>query len=144
MESPEHRTVRICRSLRSRRPGSGSALAVLIPSTRIAAVAANALASLSKLAPGRIDFGVGTGFTGRGAMRLGVVRLAELEEYHMPAWSAGEGGDPGLGAAEDQGVDVVGAFVGIDRFEVHHVADHVVLVGDAVAAVHVAGGPGDV
>ena len=41
---------------------------VLIPSNRIAAVTANAFASLNKLAPGRIDFGVGTGFTGRRAM----------------------------------------------------------------------------
>jgi 5,10-methylenetetrahydromethanopterin reductase len=54
---------------------------VLIPSNRIAAVVANAFASLNKLAPGRIDFGVGTGFTGRRAMGLGAVRLAELEEY---------------------------------------------------------------
>jgi 5,10-methylenetetrahydromethanopterin reductase len=54
---------------------------VLIPSNRIAAVAANAFASLNKLAPGRIDFGVGTGFTGRRAMGLGAVRLGELEEY---------------------------------------------------------------
>src|SRR6202051_5088404 len=37
---------------------------VLIPSNRIAPVTANAFASLNKLAPGRIDFGVGTGFTG--------------------------------------------------------------------------------
>ena len=36
---------------------------VLIPSNRFAPVAANALASLAKLAPGRIDFGVGTDFT---------------------------------------------------------------------------------
>lgn len=54
---------------------------VLIPSNRIAAVAANAFASLNKLAPGRIDFGVGSGFTGRRAMGLGAVRLAEMEEY---------------------------------------------------------------
>jgi 5,10-methylenetetrahydromethanopterin reductase len=54
---------------------------VLIPSNRIAPVAANAFASLNKLTPGRIDFGVGTGFTGRRAMGLGAVRLAELEEY---------------------------------------------------------------
>ena len=54
---------------------------VLIPSNRIAAVAANAFASLNKLAPGRIDFGVGTGFTGRRAMGLGAVRLADMEEY---------------------------------------------------------------
>ena len=54
---------------------------VLIPSNRIAPVAANAFASLNRLAPGRIDFGVGTGFTGRRAMGLGALRLAEMEEY---------------------------------------------------------------
>ncbi len=54
---------------------------VLIPSNRIAAVAANAFASLNQLAPGRIDFGVGTGFTGRRAMGLGAIRLAEMEDY---------------------------------------------------------------
>jgi 5,10-methylenetetrahydromethanopterin reductase len=54
---------------------------VLIPSNRIAAVTANAFASLNKLAPGRIDFGVGTGFTGRRAMGLGAVKLADMEEY---------------------------------------------------------------
>ena len=54
---------------------------VLIPSNRIAAVAANAFASLNKLAPGRIDFGVGTGFTGRRAMGLGAVKLGDMEEY---------------------------------------------------------------
>ena len=48
---------------------------VLIPSNRIAPVAANAFASLNKLAPGRIDFGIGTGFTGRRAMGLGAVKL---------------------------------------------------------------------
>ena len=42
---------------------------------------ANAFASLNKLAPGRIDFGVGTGFTGRRAMGLGAVKLADMEEY---------------------------------------------------------------
>src|SRR5216110_342963 len=54
---------------------------VLVPSNRIAAVTANAFASLNKLAPGRIDFGVGTGFTARRAMGLGAVKLAALEEY---------------------------------------------------------------
>src|SRR5579883_2307660 len=54
---------------------------VLIPSNRIAPVTANALASLNKLAPGRIDFGVGTGFTGRRAMGLDAIRLRDLEEY---------------------------------------------------------------
>jgi 5,10-methylenetetrahydromethanopterin reductase len=54
---------------------------VLIPSNRIAPVTANAFASLNALAPGRIDFGVGTGFTGRRTMGLGAIRLAEMEDY---------------------------------------------------------------
>ena len=51
---------------------------VLIPTNRIAPVTANALASLNQLAPGRIDFGVGTGFTGRRAMGLGAIKLADM------------------------------------------------------------------
>jgi 5,10-methylenetetrahydromethanopterin reductase len=54
---------------------------VLIPSNRIAPVAASALASLNALAPGRIQFGVGTGFTGRRTMGLPAITLARLEEY---------------------------------------------------------------
>ena len=54
-----------------------------------------------------------------------------------------EGLDPSLRAPQDQGVDVVGALVGVDRLEIQDVADHVVLVRDAVAAVHVAGGARD-
>jgi 5,10-methylenetetrahydromethanopterin reductase len=54
---------------------------VLIPSNRIAPVAATAFASLNKLAPGRIDFGISTGFTGRRAMGLGAVKLADMAEY---------------------------------------------------------------
>ena len=54
-------------------PGMGvlvETTGVLIPSNRIAAVAANAFASLNKLAPGRIDFGVGTGFIGLTTRRV--------------------------------------------------------------------------
>ena len=54
---------------------------VLIPSNRIAAVTANAFASLNKLAPGRVDFGISTGFTGRRTMGLGAVRLSDMEDY---------------------------------------------------------------
>lgn len=54
---------------------------VVIPSNRIAPVTANAFATLNKLAPGRIDMGLGTGFTGRRAMGLGAMKLAEFEEY---------------------------------------------------------------
>ena len=39
---------------------------------------------------------------------------------------------------------IVRAFVGVDGFQVDHVADDVVFVMDAVAAVHVACHAGDV
>jgi 5,10-methylenetetrahydromethanopterin reductase len=54
---------------------------VLIPSNRIAPVAAAAFASLNQLAPGRIICGISTGFTGRRTMGLGAVKLADMEEY---------------------------------------------------------------
>jgi len=52
----------------------------------------------------------------------------------MPVWVA----------AEDQRMDVVRALVGVDGFQIHQMADHVKFVVDAVAAMHVAGEPGDV
>lgn len=54
---------------------------VLIPSGRIPPVTASALASLNKLAPGRIDFGISTGFTGRRTMGVGAIKLAAMEDY---------------------------------------------------------------
>jgi 5,10-methylenetetrahydromethanopterin reductase len=57
------------------------ATGVLIPSNRISPVAANGLATLAKLAPGRIDFGVGSGFTARRTMGQSAVKLADLERY---------------------------------------------------------------
>jgi len=57
------------------------ATGVLIPSNRIAPVAASGLASLNALAPGRIDFGISTGFTARRTMGVGPVKLADMEEY---------------------------------------------------------------
>ncbi|MEQ8485705.1 MAG: LLM class flavin-dependent oxidoreductase [Pseudomonadales bacterium] len=54
---------------------------VLIPSNRIEPVTANALASLNKIAPGRIDFGVGTGFTGRRTMGLRAIPLDQMKAY---------------------------------------------------------------
>lgn len=54
---------------------------VLIPSNRNEAVTANALASLNRLAPGRIDFGVGTGFTGRRTMGQRAITLERMAAY---------------------------------------------------------------
>ncbi len=65
-----HETTRI-------RLGTG----VLVPSNRIEPVAANALASLNQLAPGRIDFGVGTGFTARRTMGQGAIPLQQTRRY---------------------------------------------------------------
>ena len=57
------------------------ATGVLIPSNRIAPVAASALGSLNALAPGRIEFGISTGFTGRRTMGLKRVKQADMKEY---------------------------------------------------------------
>ena len=54
---------------------------VLIPSNRIEPVTANALASLNRIAPGRIDFGVGSGFTGRRTMGQRAIPLDRMKDY---------------------------------------------------------------
>jgi 5,10-methylenetetrahydromethanopterin reductase len=54
---------------------------VLVPSNRIAPVAANGLASLNRLAPGRIALGIGTGFTARLTMGQGPMKLSALRQY---------------------------------------------------------------
>jgi 5,10-methylenetetrahydromethanopterin reductase len=54
---------------------------VLIPSHRLATVAACGLATLNALAPGRIDFGISTGFTGRRTIGVRPIKLADMAEY---------------------------------------------------------------
>lgn len=54
---------------------------VTIPSNRIAAVTAAAFGTLNHLAPGRIIFGVGTGFTGRRTMGMNAIKLKDMESY---------------------------------------------------------------
>jgi 5,10-methylenetetrahydromethanopterin reductase len=54
---------------------------VLVPTNRIEPVTANAFVSLNKLAPGRIDFGVGTGFTARRTMGLNAIPLVQTRRY---------------------------------------------------------------
>jgi 5,10-methylenetetrahydromethanopterin reductase len=66
-------------ALKTRRIRLGTG--VLVPSNRIAPVTANAFATLNAMAPGRLDFGVGTGFSARRAMGLGAMKLGDLEEY---------------------------------------------------------------
>src|SRR5512137_19601 len=99
------------------------------------------------------------GPTRSGAMRSTSSRSVptSTNSIVMPAAVAGANGPPracaaarleerldaGLRAAEDQRVDVVRAFVGVDHLEVQHVARDAVLVADAVAAEHVAREPCD-
>ena len=54
---------------------------VLVPSNRLAAVAANAMASLNALAPGRVIAGLGSGNTARRTMGLPAHTLREIREY---------------------------------------------------------------
>src|SRR5680860_23989 len=51
--------------------------------------------------------------------------------------SSGEGADAGNIAAHNQSLDVLGAFIGVDRLDVGHVPYHVVVEQDAVAAQQV-------
>lgn len=51
------------------------------PSTRIAAVTANAMATINRLAPGRMLLGIGTGNTALRAMGKRAARIAELGDY---------------------------------------------------------------
>ena len=52
--------------------------------------------------------------------------------------------DPRLSPAEDQRMDIMRTFIGVDDFEVNEMANHPVFVADAVAAEHIARQPGDV
>jgi 5,10-methylenetetrahydromethanopterin reductase len=54
---------------------------VMVPSCRIAPVAASGLATLNALAPGRIGFGVSSGFSARRTMGLKPVTLARMSKY---------------------------------------------------------------
>jgi 5,10-methylenetetrahydromethanopterin reductase len=54
---------------------------VVIPSNRLAPVTASGLGTINALAPGRVVFGISTGFTGRRTLGLRPITLARLEEY---------------------------------------------------------------
>ncbi|HJT91787.1 MAG TPA: LLM class flavin-dependent oxidoreductase [Mycobacterium sp.] len=52
-----------------------------IPSMRSATSTASALTSLNQIAPGRVFFGTGTGYTGRGAMGLPPMAASKVRDY---------------------------------------------------------------
>ena len=54
---------------------------VAIPSNRIAPVTASAIATINKLAPGRVILAMGTGYTGRNTMGLPQITINQLRDY---------------------------------------------------------------
>lgn len=56
---------------------------VSIPSNRIAPVTASAIATINKLAPGRVILAMGTGYTGRNTMGLPAITISQLREYTL-------------------------------------------------------------
>ena len=54
---------------------------VSIPTNRIAPVTASAIATINKLAPGRVILTMGTGYTGRNTMGLPQLSVQRLREY---------------------------------------------------------------
>ena len=54
---------------------------VAIPTNRIAPVTASAIATINKLAPGRVILAMGTGYTGRNTMGLPQLSVKSLREY---------------------------------------------------------------
>lgn len=54
---------------------------VAVPSNRIAPVSAQAIGTLNQLAPGRVIFGIGVGFTARHTMGLPPCKLSHMEEH---------------------------------------------------------------
>ncbi|MBW4979738.1 hypothetical protein ABWH88_04405 [Marinobacter adhaerens] len=44
--------------------------------------------------------------------------------------------NPGLGWTQNQGVNIVGAFIGIHHFQIHQVSRHPKFINDAVTPEH--------
>src|SRR5215831_13891175 len=59
-------------------------------------------------------------------------------------WPSEKRLDAGLCTTEDQRVDIVRALVGVHRLQVREHAHHMVFLGNAVAAVHIARKPRDI
>ena len=41
--------------------------------------------------------------------------------------------DTGLGSTQNEGMNIVGALVGINNLQIEHVTDHAILIRDAIA-----------
>src|SRR6186713_2761807 len=54
---------------------------VAIPGTRLAPVTAHSIASINRIAPGRVFLGIGTGHTAMRVMGMPPMRIREFREY---------------------------------------------------------------
>ena len=45
---------------------------------------------------------------------------------------------------KDQGMNVMSTFIGVHGFQIHHMTHDVILVGNAVTAMHISGHSGDI
>ena len=60
------------------------------------------------------------------------------ESFVRNSLRAGKGLQTSLSTAENQRVNIMRTFIGINGFKIHHVTDDVVFVRDAVTTVHIA------
>lgn len=49
-----------------------------------------------------------------------------------------------LRSAQDECVNIVGAFVGVDHLKIHHMTNHAIFIVDSIATQHIAGCPGNI
>jgi 5,10-methylenetetrahydromethanopterin reductase len=75
---------------------------VAIPSNRLAPVTAAAIATINKLAPGRVILALGTGYTGRNTMGLQAVPVAQFKAYTQQVRGLLQGEDVLFSEAECQ------------------------------------------
>lgn len=55
-----------------------------------------------------------------------------------------EGSNTSGGTTKDEGVDAIGAFIGVDGFQVHDVTDDVEFIRDTISTEHFTGTTSDV
>ena len=66
------------------------------------------------------------------------IRHSSESDFQALESGSEEGLKPCLGPPEDKRMHIMRAFIGVDRFQVHHVAHDLVFFLDAIAAMHVA------
>ncbi len=61
-----------------------------------------------------------------------------LDLYALPLSGAGKGLQSSLRPPQNKRMNVMRAFIGVDRFQINHMPHDVIFLGNAIAAMHVA------